>query len=93
MSVIWHDIECGAYGADIALWRSLAREHPGPVLDVGAGTGQDHARPRPARATAWSRSIATPSCSPSSSRRGAGLEVETVVADAREFSTGGSGSG
>ena len=38
--VIWHDVECGAYVADLPLWRALARETGGPVLDVGAGTGR-----------------------------------------------------
>jgi SAM-dependent methyltransferase len=38
--VIWHDVECGAYSADLPLWRHLAREAGGPVLDVGAGTGR-----------------------------------------------------
>ena len=23
MTVIWHDIECGAYAEDLALWRGL----------------------------------------------------------------------
>lgn len=36
--VVWHDLECGAYDADLPLWRELAGE--GPVLDVGAGTGR-----------------------------------------------------
>ena len=40
VSVIWHDIECGAYCADLPVWRALAREHPGPILDIGAGTGR-----------------------------------------------------
>jgi SAM-dependent methyltransferase len=40
MSVIWHDLECGAYTEDLALWRSLAAEYGDPVLDVGAGTGR-----------------------------------------------------
>ena len=39
-TVIWHDIECGTYAEDLALWRSLAAEHGDPVLDVGAGTGR-----------------------------------------------------
>jgi SAM-dependent methyltransferase len=38
--VVWHDVECGAYSADLPLWRHLAREAGGPVLDVGAGTGR-----------------------------------------------------
>ena len=40
MDVIWHDVECGAYAADLPLWRELAAQAPGPVLDVGAGTGR-----------------------------------------------------
>ena len=38
--VTWHDIECGAYTADLELWRGMAAEATGPVLDVGAGTGR-----------------------------------------------------
>lgn len=37
---IWHDVECGAYKADMALWLELARREQGPILDVGAGTGR-----------------------------------------------------
>ena len=48
---IWHDLECGGYDVDLPLWRELARRaRPGPVLDVGAGTGRvalDLAAPRP----------------------------------------------
>ena len=36
----WHDVECAAYAADLPLWRELAEERGGPVLDVGAGTGR-----------------------------------------------------
>jgi SAM-dependent methyltransferase len=39
-AVIWHDVECGSYDADMPLWRELAAEAGGPVLDVGAGTGR-----------------------------------------------------
>jgi SAM-dependent methyltransferase len=38
--VIWHDVECGGYGADLPLWRRLAMEADGAVLDLGAGTGR-----------------------------------------------------
>jgi SAM-dependent methyltransferase len=36
---IWHDIECGAYTADIPLWKELASDacH---VLELGCGTGR-----------------------------------------------------
>lgn len=38
--VVWHDVECGRYDADVALWRELAAAARGPILDVGAGTGR-----------------------------------------------------
>src|SRR5206468_3595889 len=42
--IIWHDVECGFYRADLPLWQELAdaetAARPGPVLDVGAGTGR-----------------------------------------------------
>ena len=38
--VIWHDLECGGYGAELPLWREPAAAEGGPVLDVGAGTGR-----------------------------------------------------
>lgn len=38
--VMWHDVECGGYVADLPLWRRLAAESGGSVLDVGAGTGR-----------------------------------------------------
>jgi SAM-dependent methyltransferase len=38
--VVWHDLECGAYRADLAVWRTLAQHAGGPILDVGAGTGR-----------------------------------------------------
>jgi SAM-dependent methyltransferase len=37
---IWHDVECGAYVADLPLWEELADEAGGPVLDLGCGTGR-----------------------------------------------------
>lgn len=37
---IWHDVECGAYAADLGLWEELARESGGPVLELGVGTGR-----------------------------------------------------
>lgn len=38
-SVIWHEVECGSYAADLPLWEELA-ERSGPVLDLGCGTGR-----------------------------------------------------
>jgi SAM-dependent methyltransferase len=39
-AVIWHDVENGGYDADLPLWRELAAQAGGPVLDLGAGTGR-----------------------------------------------------
>jgi SAM-dependent methyltransferase len=38
--VVWHDVECGAYAADLATWTELARRTGGPVLELGCGTGR-----------------------------------------------------
>jgi SAM-dependent methyltransferase len=40
MSAVWHDVECGAYEADLPLWEELADETGGPVIDLGCGTGR-----------------------------------------------------
>jgi SAM-dependent methyltransferase len=84
VSVIWHDVECGAYVEDVSLWRSLATEHGDPILDVGAGTGRvalDLAR-RGHRVTALDHD---PVLVAELARRGRGLDVTPVVADARNF--------
>ncbi len=38
--IVWHDVECGGYAADLPLWRALAARAGGPILDLGAGTGR-----------------------------------------------------
>jgi SAM-dependent methyltransferase len=38
--VIWHDVECGSYGADLPLWEELAQRCEDPVLELGCGTGR-----------------------------------------------------
>lgn len=40
LEVIWHDVECGSYRADLALWARLADEAAAPILDLGCGTGR-----------------------------------------------------
>ena len=84
MSVIWHDLECGTYSADMQLWRDLAAEHGDPVLDVGAGTGRitlDLAQ-REHRVLALDQD---PVLLEELRRRADGLPVEVALADAREF--------
>jgi SAM-dependent methyltransferase len=39
-SVRWHDLECGRYSGDLAVWRRLAARCDGPLLDLGCGTGR-----------------------------------------------------
>ncbi|HEY4895358.1 MAG TPA: class I SAM-dependent methyltransferase [Solirubrobacteraceae bacterium] len=40
-TVVWHDLECGAYRADLPLWHELAGDAGGgEILDVGAGSGR-----------------------------------------------------
>jgi SAM-dependent methyltransferase len=39
--VIWHELECGGYRADLALWRELASSSNGePILEIGSGSGR-----------------------------------------------------
>jgi SAM-dependent methyltransferase len=87
--VVWHDVECGRYEADFPLWRELAAAARGPVLDVGAGTGRvalDLAR-QGVRVVALDHEPELLAAL-SSRAAAAGLEVETVVADAQDFALG-----
>ncbi len=84
LDAIWHDLECGAYREDLPLWRALAADAAGPVLDVGAGTGRvtlDLAA-RGVRMVALD--VSAPLLDALRVRAG-GLPVTTVRADARAF--------
>lgn len=39
-AVIWHDVECGGYEADLPVWQQLAVENEGPIMELGCGTGR-----------------------------------------------------
>jgi SAM-dependent methyltransferase len=85
--VIWHDVECGRYSADLSLWRELAGDAGGPVLDVGAGTG------RVALALARAGHAVTaldidPVLLAVLRERAGRLPVRTLVADAASFDAG-----
>jgi SAM-dependent methyltransferase len=88
---VWHELECGSYRADLPLWHELAVRCDGPVLDVGAGTGrvtlelaragrQMTALERDPVLLARLRERAA-----GLHRRRDGLQIETVCADARDF--------
>jgi SAM-dependent methyltransferase len=82
--VVWHDLECGAYREDIALWRRVASESGDPVLDVGAGTG----RVTLELARAGHRVVALdrdPDLLGELARRAGDLPVTCALADARDF--------
>jgi len=84
MNVIWHDLECGGYLADLPLWRDLARQCGGPVLDLGAGTGRvaiDLARHGHEVVALDRDSMLLDELE----RRARELPLRTVVADARDF--------
>ena len=78
--VIWHDVECGRYAADLPLWRELAAAAGGPVLEIGAGTGRvtlDLAR----RGHAVTAVELEPELADELRRRAGGLPVEVMCAD------------
>jgi SAM-dependent methyltransferase len=84
VNAIWHDLECGSYTADLTFWRAMAQRCGGAVLDIGAGTGRTTvaiARDGyPVTAIDLDDELLE-----QLRERAAGLEVRTVVADARSF--------
>jgi SAM-dependent methyltransferase len=90
--VRWHDLECGAYVADLPLWGELARTlaggaRPARVLDIGAGTGRvalELARGGH-RVTALDLD---PVLLGALRQRAGGLDVEITQGDARGFELG-----
>ena len=91
-TVVWHDIECGSYRADLPLWEELAAAAPGPVLDVGAGTGRValHLARAGFAVTALDRD-AELLAELERRARDAAVRVDTIVADAATFAASGFG--
>lgn len=84
--VIWHDVECGRYDADLPLWRELAERAKEGVLDVGAGTGRVALRLADAGHDVTALDIDPELLQALENRaKQAGLHVHTVTADATNF--------
>jgi SAM-dependent methyltransferase len=97
LEVIWHDLECGSYRADLPVWRALADtadvgSRADPILEIGAGSG----RVTLDLAGAGHRVTAVdldPHLLDALRERAVDLDVETVCADARSFDLGRRGFG
>jgi SAM-dependent methyltransferase len=90
--VIWHDLECGRYAADLPLWRALADEEAGPILDLGAGSGRvalDLARHGHAVTALDTDAELLAALAARAAAAALDGEVRTVRADARDFSLDG----
>ena len=83
-AAIWHDVECGAYAADLPLWEELARGSDGTVLDLGCGTGRV-ALHLAGRGHPVLGLDLEPELIAVLGARAEGLPLRTVVADARDF--------
>jgi SAM-dependent methyltransferase len=88
-TVVWHDLECGRYTADLQLWRELAAAAGGPLLELGAGTGRvalDLAR-RGHEVVALDHDPSLLAALQDRAR-GEGLPITAVCTDARAFDLG-----
>ena len=85
---VWHDIECGGYSADLALWEQFAAQARGPILELGCGTGRVglHLGRCGYRVTGLDRDAALLAAF---RERAAGLSVEAQIGDAAGFELGG----
>ena len=89
MAVLWHDLECGRYSADLALWHELAADAGGAVLDVGAGTGRVALALAGAGHEVVALDLENDLLAALRGRASAaGLTLETVQGDARSFELG-----
>lgn len=87
--ILWHDIECGSYAADLPLWERLADSTGEGVLELGCGTGRValHLARRGHPVTGID---SDPALVGELNRRAgeAALDAEARTADVREFDLG-----
>jgi SAM-dependent methyltransferase len=88
VKAIWHDLECGRYTEDLPVWHGLAERTGGPVLDVGAGTGRTALELARAGYSVTAIDL-DDELLEQLRERAQGLDVTTIVADARSFWLGG----
>ncbi len=83
-AAIWHDVECGAYVADLGVWEGLAERCGDPVLELGAGTGRlaIHLARRGRRVIGLDHDEELIAAQ---RERAVGLPVTPLLADARDF--------
>jgi SAM-dependent methyltransferase len=83
-AAIWHDVECGAYAADLRVWDELADRCGDPILELGAGTGRlaIHLARRGHRVIGLD---SDPELIAAQRERAARLSVTPLLADARGF--------
>ncbi|HVW47113.1 MAG TPA: class I SAM-dependent methyltransferase [Solirubrobacterales bacterium] len=83
-AAIWHDVECGSYGADFEVWDELADRCGDPILELGAGTGRlaIHLARRGHRVIGLDYDEALIAAQ---AERAAGLPVTPLLGDARGF--------
>lgn len=81
MSVVWHEVECGGYDADLPIWAELAK---GSVLDLGCGAGRVglHLARRGHRVTGLD---IDPGLVAACNERAGELQSTAGVGDARDF--------
>ena len=86
-ATIWHDVECGGYEADLALWEELVGLAADPVLELGCGTGRValHLARRGHRVVGLD---SDPELLEALRERAGELPVRAVAADARDFELG-----
>jgi SAM-dependent methyltransferase len=83
-AAIWHDVECGAYTADLRIWDELADRCGDPILELGAGTGRlaIHLARRGHRVVGLDHDEELIAAQ---HERAAGLPLTPLLADARGF--------